>query len=603
MHQGSSRRSHLILNERWGSGSVCTVLSHQSSAVVGLRAGWYIPAGPNARAGYYSSPYLPVAEDGGPISALCAAKLSDPVDPFSLTVGQWKFVMDEWLSVPVVVEHEGESGGEGDHNISRQEVRMGVEKTLMKQHKDKGLPSRPGFWSLEARDQADEFPQLIGGFSNLSVGGYDNQDHGSEPMKGNTKSGGDKLFQGQREDDAEVYEGDTGPKARKDYDRGLEQRLVAESRRVDQLMTALSQVQAALAGGAYVDAKIRQLVRTQEELSDQVEAILHDTSDPEGEIQTMVSRIEQLEASLQAGRGVSRHGVSFSSPGEIGGFLRASGGMKLGMFHDVVSLLHSIGANAMTHKSALITLKAQRDAKFETDLEARVFTSFRTSFPAILCGGSSTVESVEDHVRLEDRLKNYKVWYADDGTSGVSQRMLAGVVEIEKRVSRMAREVTRDPVILRFVNGLVGDSVHFVREMVSFINQLVSDYRDQTFLNESQVWSLAVSFLEQIFSDMRAARCPIQDAAETDSALLVWGILKCHEIGDEYLKHGFQHHPSLSGLLVQTLMHTGPGGGGNSKAAEAKMSQLSNKVLAKVGGLDDLKARIVSLESRIGKLE
>ena len=168
----------------------------------------------------------------------------------------------------------------------------------------------------------------------------------------------------------------------------------------------------------------------------------------------------------------------------------------------------------------------------------------------------------------------------------------------------MAREVTRDPVILRFVNGLVGDSVHFVREMVSFINQLVSDYRDQTFLNESQVWSLAVSFLEQIFSDMRAARCPIQDAAETDSALLVWGILKCHEIGDEYLKHGFQHHPSLSGLLVQTLMHTGPpGGGGNSKAAEAKMSQLSNKVLAKVGGLDDLKARIVSLESRIGKLE
>ena len=113
------------------------------------------------------------------------------------------------------------------------------------------------------------------------------------------------------------------------------------------------------------------------------------------------------------------------------------------MFHDVVSLLHAIGANAMTHKSALVTLKAQRDAKFETDLEARVFTSFRTSFPAILCGGSSAVESVEDHVRLEDRLKTYKVWYADDGTSGVSQRMLSGIVEIEKRVSRMAREVTR----------------------------------------------------------------------------------------------------------------------------------------------------------------
>jgi len=75
-----------------------------------------------------------------------------------------------------------------------------------------------------------------------------------------------------------------------------------------------------------MEANIRQVVRAHDELSDQIEAILRETSDPgAGEIQMTIGRIEQLE-------------VSFLSP----------------------ALCHysAIRANAMTHESALVILTA-----------------------------------------------------------------------------------------------------------------------------------------------------------------------------------------------------------------------------------------------------
>jgi hypothetical protein len=66
-------------------------------------------------------------------------------------------------------------------------------------------------------------------------------------------------------------------------------------------------------------------------------------------------------------------------------------------------------------------MKAQRDVKIATDLEARVITSFRTNLPAILYGGSTMVESVDEYVLLLSKLKSYAAWHSDDGVSGVSR--------------------------------------------------------------------------------------------------------------------------------------------------------------------------------------
>jgi hypothetical protein len=274
--------------------------------------------------------------------------------------------------------------------------------------------------------------------------------------------------------------------------------------------------------------------------------------------------VSALRAATQVGRGVECHGSSFGHPSEVASLLRVING-SVGIFHDATSILHAIGSSTTSHRSALTEMKAQRDVKITTDMEARVITSFRTNFPAILYGGSSAITAVEAFVSLLSKLKSYEVWHSSNGVSGVSQRMLRGINEIQQRVGFLANQLTSDPVILRLSSGLTGASVNFVQRMVSFIDSIYIEYKASSFFTEQQLWELCVGYLEQIFEDLRSARCLIQDASENDTAILLWGIMKCHEVMDAYVKLDFRKHPSLNGILLQKVLSSSPATGLTSK--------------------------------------
>jgi hypothetical protein len=93
-------------------------------------------------------------------------------------------------------------------------------------------------------------------------------------------------------------------------------------------------------------------------------------------------------------------------------------------------------------------MKAQRDVKIGTDLEARVITSFGTNFPTILYGGSSTINSVAEYVALASKLKLYNDWHHPDGVLGVSHWILRGAIEILQQVAFLASQLTTDRKIL-----------------------------------------------------------------------------------------------------------------------------------------------------------
>jgi hypothetical protein len=105
------------------------------------------------------------------------------------------------------------------------------------------------------------------------------------------------------------------------------------------------------------------------------------------------------------------------------------------------------------------------------------------------------------------------------------------------------------------------------------------------------LWELLVGFLEQIFEDLRAARCRIQDA----SAL--WGIMKSHEVMEEYLKPDFRKHPSLNGLLVQKILKSSPSLGMNSK-----IQVLEKTVNTMKGAISGLRTRLAAVETKTVKL-
>jgi hypothetical protein len=175
--------------------------------------------------------------------------------------------------------------------------------------------------------------------------------------------------------------------------------------------------------------------------------------------------------------------------------------------------------------------------------------------------------------------------------------MLRGAIEIQGRVSFLASQLTMDPSILRLSGGLLVDSVNFIQRLIAFVDSTYIEYKVMSYLTDTQLWELLVAFIEQIFEDMRAARCIIQDASETESTVLLWGIMKCHEVMQDYLKHDFRKHPTLNGILVQKILKSSPSSGVHTRLQTVEMSVTSIN-----GSVSAIKTRLSVIETKTAKL-
>jgi hypothetical protein len=175
--------------------------------------------------------------------------------------------------------------------------------------------------------------------------------------------------------------------------------------------------------------------------------------------------------------------------------------------------------------------------------------------------------------------------------------MLKGAIEIQGRVSLLASQLTNDPGILRLSNGLLIDTVNFIQRLVGFIDATYIEYKVLSYMSDDQLWELLVSFIEQVFKDLRVARCIIQDASENDSSLLLWGIMRAHDVMDEYIKHDFRKHPALNGILVQRILRSSPTSG-----MHAQVQSVEKSITSINGALPGIKTRLLVVEVKTAKL-
>jgi hypothetical protein len=78
----------------------CSVAIHKKALVDGEPNQWYIQAGVRSTSGFFCKPSLPSVENGGPIPKTFEARMRDLSRPSfaGLTLGQWRFVFDDWAS-------------------------------------------------------------------------------------------------------------------------------------------------------------------------------------------------------------------------------------------------------------------------------------------------------------------------------------------------------------------------------------------------------------------------------------------------------------------------------------------------------------------------
>jgi hypothetical protein len=541
--------------------SDCSSRSHLISMWKLFRPGWRIPGGSHKGAGFFRGPSLPSADAGGPVTATITQNLRSKVDPFALSGGQWKFVLDEWIiwratsssRDDAAFSFETETEDDTQDPLDSTEPQAPVPSLSSVEAAyaaaSGGIPEvkKESQAKVEAPDISkgvkagvgslvSSVPQLPASMSppNRASGPASNPPpdptpipHATVPVPAAVPSPIPPTppapipMPSQESKDIEKLK--TQVEQLNILLRGFGKPSTDQVSRIEELEHDANMK--ALAGDLDWTDRVLALEQENQSLQADIGRLALTVHDPSGELSIIHEQLNILKAASKVGRGVDRHGVSFGHPSEIGPVLRSVGG-SVTIFHDAVSLLHSIGATPASHRSTLSTMKAQRDVKITTDLEAWVITSFRTNLPAILYGGSASVETVDEYVSLLSKLKSYGAWHSDDGVSGVSQRMLRGSIAIQARVSFLASQLTTDPGILRLSNGLLIDMDNFIQRLVGFIDATYIEYKVLSYMGEDQLWELLVSFIEQVFEDLRAAQCMTQDASEGDSSLLLWGIMK-----------------------------------------------------------------------------
>ena len=606
-------KNHLLLRFCGLSVNDCKSSSHEGVKWASFSAGWYIPGGTNKRFGYYKSPFIPSAERGGPITSTIAAVLKNTADPFVMSRGMWKFVFDEWSA------QTSQFGGSPSSGFAYVDAAAAPSANPEDKDSDDDLatPRLPA--SSFFTSSLDKKPMIGGGlFSPQQASVIPPPGQSPRSAVGTSSA---KVFlkpppatnptvTGKKKAPivvAPVAPGQPAPTTanisqpgalssrvvylEKEVNLAVQRQRDAEARIAD-LELALAAVQPS----SNLESRVFSLEQTEGRLQDAINDLKQVCYHPGGALNLLAEQLAAVKRHTQVGQAVQRHGAHFSHPSDISSMLRVLKG-AIGLFQDPVTLLHSIGAETSTHRDTLSEMKAQRDVKIGTDLDARVITSFRTNLPAILYGGSTTTDSAGDFVTLISRLKTYEQWHNPDGVSGVAQWIVQGMNEIQSRVGFLASQLTTDPGILRLSNGLCNDSVNFVQWFISFIDSTHAEYTLASFLSNEQVWELCVAYIEIIFKDMRRKRCLIQDASEQDTSILLWGILKCHEVADEYMKHEFRRHPSLNATLVQKILRCSPVTGDSHR-----LNSLESAKQSLDGKVSGLKLRMQAVEAKTARL-
>jgi outer membrane murein-binding lipoprotein Lpp len=301
------------------------------------------------------------------------------------------------------------------------------------------------------------------------------------------------------------------------------------------------------------------------------------------------SRLEKLHREISlvksrtAGQGVQVGRFAFSTYSEMKVFVANAMNNNYGLCLDAVSLLHSIGSPNVDPVQAVATETTRLRAKYGSQLEMKVATSFKTSFPAVMFRHSTGVRisAAVAEGCLGPGMSSIEKWDARDGVSGTK-------FIIENGVRRM-----EDSIPFEIHESLDGDgadlalhcflqSATSVHHLIMFIDTFFLEMSNAAGFKPKEAWSLVTAVVVKVFSDLRDARAISQDSR--DAAGLIWGTLQAHMVMKRFLKNNFKRDPGLNAVLIEFILKrkqtdaTAMLGGVNVKNLEAQVKRIERDV-------------------------
>ena len=174
----------------------------------------------------------------------------------------------------------------------------------------------------------------------------------------------------------------------------------------------------------------------------------------------------------------------------------------------------------------MATEAARLKAQYDSQLEMKIASSFRTSYPAVMFRNSSGSRSsaavaegsLGPGMAMNDR------WDVKDGVSGTKFVIQNGVRCLQNSIPFEIREYlmgrTADLAQECFTN-----STTFVHHMNTFVDTFyMEEMSNAAGFSKKEAWDLVTAVLIKIFSDLRDARALAQESREPSG--FIWATLQ-----------------------------------------------------------------------------
>jgi hypothetical protein len=257
-------------------------------------------------------------------------------------------------------------------------------------------------------------------------------------------------------------------------------------------------------------------------------------------------------------------------------------------------------------------LKRARDVGLNL-IQAKLLVSFQNQVPLFFGKGSPNKTS------SLNALPTARDWEEDDGTSGAKHDLDRALPSINKQLQSYIDVYLGDDQheARALANRCLSQSLLFIHKRSDFITR---SYRTMMLLKYDAVksWTFLMRQVKRIWEDIgRARACCVDLGSPTEleegsggvfqnhnAELAMWGVLKAHDVMNDYLRHNFEDHPSIAAKQVQWVTRNVMGGdkqGSNSdvKSLEGCISKGKKAVAALKTSLDKVTTRIDTVEKKI----
>jgi len=222
---------------------------------------------------------------------------------------------------------------------------------------------------------------------------------------------------------------------------------------------------------------------------------------------------------------------------------------RYGLFVDVVSILDFFSfLGHIDAESQVSTLHNANKAGFTSIYESRVATLVQNIFPKVFGKGDS--HQYLPAIRHPDR------W--DDGSDGLMYQITKGMTDVETQLSSTIDSVLDGYHEARHLaSQCLFKAKRFVIDLCTFMSQDYFKWKARGH-SKQDAWNMTSLCVWRIFEEIHSERVVARDIydpnnLEFTTAKMLWATWKAHAVMEQYLKHHFYEHPSISAVLARHL--------------------------------------------------